>query len=282
MNNLLIWAVFALLGFAADYQGVCGDESYDQVMAAIQQLQAYLGKDQKPTTTSAPVVPALASDAFYLKKLDDLTGRVKAIKNYLINEKKADQQLRKKSNLVIEQMKSLVGDTEQVILDLQDDVKDTLTEFEGKIVDVNKTAHIKVNSAGAVLYGGIGSACSMKNGECITEDSECRGGKCQCVAGFSFDRQSRDCKAVCDSYGDSYQSTERYIIRGHNDLTLEKSSLQDCVTRCSTENSFVCRSFDYFPRWRTCYLSSKVKSEVPPEAWEYNSEGYHFQRDCSF
>lgn len=214
-----------------------------------------------------------------LQRLTDLEGRVEAIKKYLMKEKKSDMILRVQANNVIEDMRFRVTETDGVILKLKDDVKDTLKEFDNKVVDVNKTAHVKVNANGAVLYGGIGSSCSTNGGECVTPHSECRGYKCQCEVGLSYDLGTTSCVSECQTYGLTYQSVQKRIIRGHNDKTLEGVKLEECIDTCNTEASFECRSFDYFPQWRSCFLSAKVQADVP-EAWEYNMEGYHFQRDC--
>ena len=278
MGGHCVLVLCLVLGFA-NYHAVNG-VTLEKVLALVKELQQQR-KDQASATTPAPPI-SQTSDAEFLQKLDIIEGRVKAIKIYLMGEKNADRRLREKSNKVITEMKSKITETDDVIGELREVVKNTLIAFDDNIVDVNKTAHVKVNAYGAVLYGGVGSACSAKNGECATANSECRGGKCQCIPGFSFDRRDRECKSACDSYGATYQTVDRRIIRGYNELTLEESELQDCIDRCNTETSFVCRSFDFFPRWHTCYLSTSVKTDVAEELWEYNKEGYHFQRDCKF
>jgi hypothetical protein len=177
-------------------------------------------------------------------------------------------------------MNGKVRQTETVIAALQKDVKESLDDFEDKISLVNKTANVKINANGAVLYGGIGSACTDNGGECLGDDSECRGGRCQCLPGLSYDIQAQSCVSSCNKYGETYQSVSRKIIRGFNDKTVEKTTLAKCKKDCVDEKTFLCRSFDYFPQWRTCYMSASVVSEATEDAWEYNSEGHHFQRDC--
>lgn len=213
-------------------------------------------------------------------RLRDMEGNIDALKKYLMGEKRLDIVLRTQSKEVIKEMKGKVRETEIVIGVLKDEVKGSLNDFENKILEVNKSANVKINANGAVLYGGIGSACTSNGGECLGEDSECRSGRCQCLPGLSYDLQARSCVESCDTYGKTYQSVRGKIIRGFNEETLEDVSLADCKAKCNDDSTFLCRSFDYFPQWRTCYISTNVKSEVPDDTWEYNPEGYHFQRDC--
>lgn len=213
-------------------------------------------------------------------RLRDMEGKIDVLKKYLMGEKRLDIVLRTQSKEVIKEMKGKVRETEIVIGDLKEEVKGLLNDFENKIFEVNKSANVKINANGAVLYGGIGSACTSNGGECLGEDSECRGGRCQCLPGLSYDVQAQYCVESCHTYGKTYQSVSRKIIRGFNEETFMNVSLADCKTKCNDDSTFHCRSFDYFPQWQTCYISTKVKTEVPDDVWEYNSEGYHFQRDC--
>lgn len=219
-------------------------------------------------------------DTNYEERLSEMEGKIDAIKTYLMGEKKVDMVLRDRSEGVINQMTDKVTETGTVIEDLKIDVQNSITKFKDMIVDVNRTANVKINANGAVLYGGIGSACTSNGGECVGEDSECRGGRCQCIPGLSYDVQSRACVESCRKYGETYQSVSRKIIRGFNDDTLKNITLAECKEKCIKETKFTCRSFDYFQHWHTCYLSQSVKSEGTAASWEYNSEGIHFQRDC--
>lgn len=243
-------------------------------------MTAQISKIQGTSVAAPSGTTVVEIDAKLEERLSNIEGKVEAIKNYLIGEKRGDIQLRKKSEEVIKEMKEKVKETENVIEALKNDVTNSLADFEDKIKDVNKTANVKINANGAVLYGGIGSACTTNGGECMTKDSECRDGRCQCLPGLSYDIQAQSCVGSCGVYGETYQSVSRRIIRGFNDKKVESVSLGECKIKCIEEEDFKCRSFDYFPQWRDCYMSASVKSDAPDEAWEYNSEGYHFQRDC--
>lgn len=233
---------------------------------------------QEPVVSKEPQVTVIGSS--FESRLSDLEGKIETIKNYLMGEKRGDIQLRKKSEKVIEEMNGKVKQTENVIVELKKEVKDSITKFENKISEVNKTANVKINANGAVLYGGIGSACTAHGGECLGDDSECRGGRCQCLPGLSYDIQAQSCVSSCNVYGETYQSVSRKIIRGFNDKTVEETTLAKCKKDCVEETTFLCKSFDYFPQWHTCYMSASIKSDAPEDAWEYNTEGFHFQRDC--
>lgn len=221
-------------------------------------------------------------DTNFEKRLSDMEGKIEAIKNYLLGEKQGDILLREKSEEVIKEMKGKVQETGAVIDELKVDVQNSLKEFEIMIGDVNKTANVKINSNGAVLYGGIGSACTSGGDECLSENSECRGGRCQCIPGMSYNLNTRTCGESCEKYGETYQSVNRRIIRGFNDDTVKNLTLAECKKRCIEDTGFLCRSIDYFPHWHTCYMSASVKSASTEDAWEYNSEGIHFQRDCEY
>lgn len=270
---------YVVVVLAWDSGFVSGNGGTNAILNKLNELQQMLMS--QTTTTAAPTsVSAALTEIDLLQRLEELEGRVESIKNYLVGEKKLDVQLRKKSEEVIDEMKSKVSETDVVINSLRTDVENSLNVFDGKINAVNRTAHVKINAQGAVLYGGIGSSCSTNGGECVTKDGECRDGKCQCVPGYSYDLGLRTCASSCETYGFTFQSVKRRIIRDYNDLTLEDVELDDCTKACIEETTFVCRSFDYFPRWNACYLSENVKTDVPDENWEYNTEGYHFQRDC--
>lgn len=243
-------------------------------------LTAKISAMQGKTGAVSPGTQVVSIGEGFEERLVGLEGKIETIKNYLMGEKKGDILLRKKSEEVIKEMKEKVRETNNVIQTLKDEVTISLVNFENKITEVNKTANVKINANGAVLYGGVGSACTSNGGECVTDQSECRDGRCQCEPGLSYNVQARSCAESCSVYGETYQSVSRRIIRGFNDLKLDSVSLAECKKRCITEETFKCRSFDYFPQWRDCYMSSSVKSDTPDDAWEYNSEGYHFQRDC--
>lgn len=219
--------------------------------------------------------------ADFEERLKALEERIHAIKNYLQVEKKLDVALRVKSDEVINVMEGKVTETDQVIDQLKTNVDNTLKDFETRIDEVNTIANVIINSDGTVMYGKIGSACTTYGQECTDDNSECRSGRCQCLPGLSYDIHERKCVKSCGGYGTTYQVVSRKIIRGYNDLTLNSTNLAECKKTCEAENAFQCRSFDYFPQWKQCYLSKNVVSDITDNSWEYNSEGIHFQRDCN-
>ncbi|XP_052803484.1 uncharacterized protein LOC128233711 [Mya arenaria] len=214
------------------------------------------------------------------RRLANLERRIASIIQKVMAGKEKEGKLRQSTAAVIDEMADKVVSTDAFIVKLKTDIEDQLTTFDNRIQKANKTAHVKISSMGGLRYGGIGTPCSSDSGECVTPESECRADKCQCHLGLSYSHGEGTCVPSCDEYGSTYQTSPNRIIRGYNDLHLNETSLAQCSTRCSTEEAFVCRSFDYFPDWRQCYLSRHVNTDVDESAWEYNGAGYHFQRDC--
>ncbi|KAH3704619.1 hypothetical protein DPMN_079678 [Dreissena polymorpha] len=192
-------------------------------------------------------------------------GRSGPIRNSAVTEVQGMEKKVKETNTFIDSLKKLSNVQLEKVAD--------------NIARVNRSAFVKVNANGAVLYGGVGSKCIDTSGECVTPNSECRVGKCQCSLGLSYNLGTQSCVGSCTEYGSTYQSVPLWIIRGFNDRVLNATTLVTCAETCALEKSFVCRSFDWFPHFRTCYLSANAKTGAE-DAWEYNSAGYHFQRDC--
>ena len=214
------------------------------------------------------------------EKLSSLEQQVSALKMYLMQEKKADIQLKVDAQNTINDMKTKVEESKTLTDELKGTVKNSLDDFNTKIDKVNKTAHLTVNVKGVVFIGSIGSTCSYDAEDCNLPQSECRDRKCQCEIGLSFDNELNQCTDTCKQYGCTFQSARQRIIREFNDKIIENVTLSECKDHCIQETDFLCKSFDYFPRWETCYMSQRTKIDTPEEAWEYNSAGTHFQRDC--
>ncbi|KAH3702613.1 hypothetical protein DPMN_077637 [Dreissena polymorpha] len=213
--------------------------------------------------------------------IDRLESRVLALQRFFEREKLKDTPVKVMVDAVKTDMDAKVKKNDAVMKDITDHVKDAVNNFQSKLLDVNRTANVEVKIPDSALFqGGIGAPCSDYGGECSARGSECRDGKCQCKTGISFSPRQRACLDRCPEYGVTYQIVPEHIIRGFNRLTLNDTTLTKCMERCSTERSFVCRSFDFFPRWEQCYLSADVMKDVGDDAWENNPEGNHYQRDC--
>lgn len=216
------------------------------------------------------------------QEIQKLEKKIALILNRLSSEKMQDKNLTLQAEEVLEDMRGKVDETEDLIEELKGSVKLSVDDFQEQIKAVNVSAQLTVNVRGVVFYGEIGTVCSVESGECQLDNSECRAGRCQCKPGLSYNIQDRTCVPSCQAYGDTYQVVENYIIRGHNSKTVENvTSIAACDQECQTAAGFVCRTIDFFPRWKTCYLSSETKADVPDKVWEYNSAGLHFQRDCA-
>ena len=224
------------------------------------------------------------NDAFdnerFQNKLDMLSSKIITLRNYLHQEKSKDGVLRKQSNEAMNSMSQEKNNALNVRNNMIQLATGKVNDFSLEIEEVNAASLVEIKSDGAVMVGGVGSPCVPHADQCVDTDSECRNRKCQCLPGKSYDLKKRRCVDTCDKYGNTFQAISYYVIRGHNDLVLNDTSLAHCTAHCNQETAFLCRSFDYFPAWQQCFLSARVKTEVDDKAWEYNSEGYHFQRDC--
>lgn len=213
-------------------------------------------------------------------KITDIENAIKALEKFLMGEKKEDAVLKDKSELLKQAVFGKVKELTEVIDNLHVSVKDTVKNFSNMISSVNETAHANIDTNGAVVYGGIGSACTSNGEECLVMNSDCRNGRCQCSLGMSFDSRNRICLYRCNKYGNTFQSVEQRIIRNFNNHTVTFVTLAACKQLCINETKFICRSFDYFPDRKSCYLSEVIKGDITNE-WEYNTAGNHFQRDCA-
>ena len=212
-------------------------------------------------------------------RLSILEGTVDALKRYLAAEKREDASLKIRSEKAIGQINDKVKEADLLVDSTINSISQSVSLFKDQLLTVNESAQRNMHIEGVIFYGGVGTSCSAGNDACIVPRSECRGGRCQCEPGYSYDAHAKDCVKTCQKYGPSFQSVENYVIRGNNDLVLEDISFLDCKQYCLNATDFECHSIDYFQRWRHCYLSSVTKSEALDD-WEYNSVGYHFQRDC--
>lgn len=215
------------------------------------------------------------------KRIENIENNIKTIENYLSDERETDAFL-----------KSLEGETGKSFLNDMAEVKKMAAEMKQSMStvfgDLSKDLQAVENFAnsrnviigGVAYYDGIGSACGSQYDVCRVTNSDCRDGICQCLAGLSYDHLQQTCVDQCETgYGNTYQTVNNYIIRGHNSLSVNETELVQCKKLCESADTFICRSFDYFPRWRSCFLSEEIKPNVD-NGWEYNEAGIHFQRDC--
>lgn len=268
-------------------------EGQDTIRSGIKSLEDYFLEEFKKLSTSEksrdekeePTEPEDAVTSLevkqYVDRLDKLEKNIEAIQSYVNSERETDYFLR---GLTGDIGKAFDADMIQV-KNLAAGMKKELTDSLGNVNNELKAVEDFANSrnviiGGVLYYDGIGSPCGPSFDVCRVDKSECRDGKCQCVPGLSHDSLHEECVETCeDGYGNTYQTVHNYIIRGNNNAILNETSLEECKEHCETEESFNCRSFDYFPRWDSCFLSENVKSDAE-DAWEYNSAGIHFQRDC--
>ncbi|XP_060575737.1 uncharacterized protein LOC132733132 isoform X2 [Ruditapes philippinarum] len=74
------------------------------------------------------------------------------------------------------------------------------------------------------------------------KNSECKWMSCKCKPGMSYHHDTKTCLSDCGDYGygNTYQVEIDAFLYGFNTKTIE-----DCVRRCTTEQTFVCRTADY-------------------------------------
>lgn len=279
------------------------DVSKENIQTLLDKLLLSIGgKDEGQTTTTVKTLLETQSpiSETIKAKLDALDKEISVLENYVKGEKSTDAILQ-----------DLEGSTYQEVLGYMDTVKNRAAETKEKVKMNLKPAeeilsgvktlanNRNVVVGGILYYGAIGSACSSWENTCKTSRSECRDNKCQCVSGLSFDALQQTCVETCQNgYGNTYQTVTNYAIRGFNNLVLENVTLDTCKQTCETVDSFVCRSFDYFRMWNSCYLSRSVKADTEQgeyvgledyvvddegedkDGWEYNAAAVHFQRDC--
>ena len=230
-------------------------------------------------------------------RLDALEYELSLVENYIKGEKSTDAILEELEGSSKETFLGYMKTVEDKAKDMKVTVGRNLKPAEDTLETIKSFANERNVVIGGILYyGAIGSSCTRWEDVCITVRSECRENKCQCKPGLSSDALQQTCVEKCGmGYGKTYQTVPNYAIRGYNDLTLENVTLDTCREQCETDKSFVCRSFDYFPAWNSCYLSSSVKGDTESElsndygdyaeekdsdGWEYNAAAIHFQRDC--
>lgn len=264
----------------ADIQSV-KDET-DSIYGAMDQIetkfQQQIQKLGPVSGTTAKPIGKLDFDDFE-ERLTILEDTVDAIKRYLMGEKAKDIELKIRSEDAINQINVKVDEAKLLVGNTKVEISRSVSEFEDALKSVNESAQRNMNVKGVIRYGGVGTSCSAGNDACVVAKSECREGRCQCEPGYSYDKDAQQCVATCKSYGRSFQSVRKRVIRGHNDDIVENVSFAECKQRCYDADEFVCRSIDYFDSMRECYLSSITKLDAEDD-WEYNSIGYHFQRDC--
>lgn len=226
------------------------------------------------------IMKKLSVDDTFETRLSDIEGTVDALKTYLTREKRKDIDLIKRSEKAIRQINDKVTEAKDLVKNTKVEISESVSDFEDRLKSVNKSAQRNINVEGVIMYGGVGTSCSVGSDACAVEKSECRHGRCQCEPGYSYNAHAQECTTSCESFGITFQSVEKRVIRGHNDKVLEGVSLPECKNNCINSVDFICRSFDYFYSMKECYLSSVTALDAE-DAWEYNSIGCHFQRDCA-
>lgn len=231
------------------------------------------------------------------KRLEQLEHSVALLENYVSGERETDLTLQDLTGKTKSLFEGYMNTIKEMTKSMKEEVRQTLLAPESTLTDVETSANERNVVIGGILYyGGIGSACAWAD-LCRTPRSECRRNICQCLPGLSSDLLRQDCVETCDNgYGHTYQTVHNYAIHGYNDLVLENVTLDQCKDRCENVKDFVCRSFDYYPDWHSCYLSASVKGDTErgeldeyddqvgevgeKDGWRYNSAGVYFQRDC--
>ena len=217
------------------------------------------------------------------KKLDRLEKDIAVLVGYYADEANTDKLLENLSGEVLDNINNQAETIKTGITEMKKFLDTSLSGVDTVLTSVKKSAVSRnVKVAGVVLYGGIGSACIYPT-DCVVANSECRQGICQCNPGLSFDSLRNTCQDDCLAYGTTYQFAKNKIIAEFNNLELQEKTLDECKRECERDDlGFICRSIDYFPLWKKCFLSEHTRSGVPDSSWIYNGAGIHFQRDCSY
>lgn len=277
MHLIVFLTVFGVSSVIGHYSNVPLIDKLDKDVTELKDSQSkmYGHMDQMETN----IMKKLAVDDTFETRLSDIEETVDALKIYLTREKRRDTELVKRSEKAIRQINHKVTEARDLVANTKVDISKSVSDFENRLVSVKKSAERNMEVEGVIRYGGVGTSCSAGNDACAVEKSECRHGRCQCEPGYSYNALTQECTTSCTSYGTTFQSIENRVIRGHNDKVLEGVSFPECKKSCFDADGFVCRSIDYFASMKECYLSSVTALEAE-DNWEYNSIGYHFQRDC--
>ena len=278
MILIVFLVLFCVSSVVGHYSNVPLIDKLDQDVKDLKDSQSKMYEHMDKIETN--ILQKLSVDDSFETRLSGIEGTVDALRNYLTREKRRDTDLVKRSEKAIRQINHKVTEAQDLVSDTKVEISKSVSDFEDRLVSVKKSAERNMEVEGVIRYGGVGTSCSAGNDACAVEKSECRHGRCQCEAGYSYDAHSQECTATCKSYGNTFQSVAKRVIRGHNDKVLEGVSFPECKKSCTDATDFVCRSIDYFGSLKECYLSSVTALEAESD-WEYNSIGYHFQRDCA-
>ncbi|KAL4222159.1 hypothetical protein ACF0H5_018199 [Mactra antiquata] len=218
------------------------------------------------------------------KRLERLEKAVNALEHFLFDENiKNIESLRDLKTTVVQDVKSDLKEVNKKSADMLAEVDEIVAEVREDLSEIETDANARNVIVGDLLYyHGIKSPCDEWYGSCSMANSVCRDGMCQCSAGFSYDSLRQTCVEECPhGYGNTYQVVNNHIIRGFNRRIVNETSADNCKRLCEEEQTFVCRSLDYFPRQKQCYMSASSKPDAE-DGWEYNGAGVHFQRDCLY
>ena len=278
MLLIVFLTVFGVSSVIGHYSNVPLIDELDKDVRELKDSQSKMYEHMDRIETN--IMEKLSVDDTFETRLSDIEGTVDALKIYLTREKRRDTDLVKRSDKAIRQINQKVTEARDLVANTKVDISKCVSDFEDRLVSVKKSAERNMEVEGVIRYGGVGTSCSAGNDACAVEKSECRHGRCQCEPGYNYNKHTQECTTSCTSYGTTFQSIENRVIRGHNDKILEGVSFPECKKNCTDANDFVCRSIDYFASLQECYLSSVTALEAEDD-WEYNSIGYHFQRDCA-
>lgn len=277
MLSISVLLCFGLVSVKGHYKNVPLIDSLRKDIDALEANQAKIYEAMDDVETS--VLRQLSADETFETRLSDLEGTVDALKTYLWSEKRKDIDLVIQSKEAIRQIKDKVTEASNLVSNTKVEISKSVTDFEDRLIAVNESAQRNMDVKGVIMYGGVGTSCSAGNDACGVNKSECRRGRCQCEPGYSYNAYTQKCATSCQKYGTTFQSVEKRVIRGHNNEIFEEVSFSECKQRCIAAANYTCRSIDYFDSLNECYLSSATALEAEDD-WEYNSIGYHFQRDC--
>ncbi|XP_053402042.1 uncharacterized protein LOC128545974 [Mercenaria mercenaria] len=115
------------------------------------------------------------------------------------------------------------------------------------------------------------------------EDSECKWMACKCKPGLSYHHGTRKCLSDCGDYGygNTYQVEMDAYLNGSGTNKFTSISLKDCIQKCATETSIVCRSVEYWKDSQTCFLSWETLHTNPSSHKKDHRNSVIYTRDCN-
>ncbi|XP_045192193.1 uncharacterized protein LOC123548746 [Mercenaria mercenaria] len=151
--------------------------------------------------------------------------------------------------------------------------------IENVMINITKTN----DKEGLTTESSMRQFCTTNTTCSDVEDSECKWMMCKCKPGLSYHHGTRKCLSDCGDYGygNTYQVEIDALLYGFATKTFNSISLKDCIQKCTTEGSIICRSAEYNKNSQICYLSWETLHTNPSDHRKDRREYVIYTRDCN-